>query len=911
MVIEWLALWGVAEATAFVFKPILEDLAKDAAKGVAGEYIKSCFKRVFSALSAEPLAKAMGQAVKELLEQIQEELLDHDVDKAELRDWIPDVKQFLQQDSVKEALGDAFASTDPRLDPGRFAQGWQAITSRHKLPDGFSWERVVKRVSRKIKEIRDQSSELREVFESQALGEIARATGQIAGLPPGFDIEVYRSAVMERYGNLNFESLDTTGAYYSGVKLWSVFVPQSVRECQEYYPQVLELPKEHLKRLRERGELAPDESPGEEAEERRRSYLEQPVRPVLEVVDDDRLPRLVILGDPGAGKSSLLRYLALRWARITDPNEFYTKPLPLLIELREYDRWECPSNKSLLRYLNEAQTYHRLNQVDLDRLLQRPNAAVFFLDGLDEVFDPARREQVVNDIHRLSNEYPTAPIIVTSRVIGYKPQRLRDAEFRHFLLQDFEPEQVEAFLDHWHDQTFTDPADRAFKRHRLAQAIEESRAIAELAGNPLLLTMMAILNRNQELPRDRAELYQQAARVLLHQWDTERALESHPELKGMIGYPEKAEILRRVAWFMQSGRSGLAGNIIAREDLEALLQDYLKDTLNVSQPLGVARALVEQLRQRNFILCYLGGDSYAFVHRTFLEFFCASKIVQQFQREQSLSFEGLRDEIFGAHWADETWHEVLCLIAGMIDARFVAQLIAFLIARPAQDDHKYHHVFLAAQCFHEVRNPAFLAAVREPLTQALMPLLYFDFPFWYEKWEGDLADQRRSIRGKTVRFLARPGLLPNPLNWLKDRANNDGEEEVREAAVRELARGWRTDPDTLPFLKDRARNDQDEYVRQAAVEELARGWRTDPDTLPFLKDRARNDEHWYVRQAAVEELARGWRTDPDTLPFLKDRARNDEHGDVRQAAVRGAGAGLANRRRHPPLPQGPRPQRPA
>ena len=459
--------------------------------------------------------------------------------------------------------------------------------------------------------------------------------------------------------------------------------------------------------------------------------------------------------------------------------------------------------------------------MDLDRLLQRPNTAVFFLDGLDEVFDPARREQVVNDIHRLSNEYPTAPIIVTSRVIGYKPQRLRDAEFRHFLLQDFEPEQVEAFLDHWHEQTFTDPADRAFKRHRLARAIEESRAIAELAGNPLLLTMMAILNRNQELPRDRAELYQQAARVLLHQWDTERALESDPELKGMIGYPEKAEILRRVAWFMQSGRSGLAGNIIAREDLEALLQDYLKGTLNVPQPLGVARALVDQLRQRNFILCYLGGDSYAFVHRTFLEFFCASAIVQQFQREQSLSFEGLRDEIFGAHWADETWHEVLRLIAGMIDARFVEQLITFLVARPAQDDHKYHHVFLAAQCFHEVRIPAFLATVREPLTQALMPLLYFDFPFWYdERQETDLVDQRRSIRGKTVRLLARPGLLPNPLNWLKDRANNDGEEDVREAAVRVLARGWRTDPDTLPFLKDRIRNDEHKYVLWAAVQEL-------------------------------------------------------------------------------------------
>src|SRR5208337_1812823 len=400
MVIEWLAVWGLGQATAFVFKPILEDLAKDATKGVAGDYIKSCFKRVFSALSAEPLAKAMGQALKELLEQIQEELLDHDIDKAELRDWIPDVNQFLQQDSVKEALGDAFASTDARLNPAPFAHGWQATTAKHDLPDGFSWERVTKQVSRKIKEIRDRSSELRAVFELQALGEIARATGQIAGLPAGFDIDVYRSAVKERYANLDFESLDTTGVYLR-VKLWSVFVPQSVRECQEYYPQVLELPKEHLKRLRERDELVRDESTGEEAEERRRSYLEQPVRPVLEVVGDDRLPRLVILGDPGAGKSSLLRYLALRWARITDPNEFYTKPLPLLIELREYDRWECPSNKSLLLYLNDAQTHHRLNQVDLDRLLQRPNAAVFFLDGLDEVFDPARREKVINDIHRL------------------------------------------------------------------------------------------------------------------------------------------------------------------------------------------------------------------------------------------------------------------------------------------------------------------------------------------------------------------------------------------------------------------------------------------------------------------------------------------------------------------------------
>jgi predicted NACHT family NTPase len=51
-----------------------------------------------------------------------------------------------------------------------------------------------------------------------------------------------------------------------------------------------------------------------------------------------------------------------------------------------------------------------------------------------------------------------------------------------------------------------------------------------------------------------------------------------------------------------------------------------------------AKLMVEQLRDRNFILCFLGGyneDYFAFVHRTFLEYFCAWEFVWQFEREQN------------------------------------------------------------------------------------------------------------------------------------------------------------------------------------------------------------------------------------------------------------------------------------
>jgi predicted NACHT family NTPase len=52
--------------------------------------------------------------------------------------------------------------------------------------------------------------------------------------------------------------------------------------------------------------------------------------------------------------------------------------------------------------------------------------------------------------------------------------------------------------------------------------------------------MMAILNRNQELPRDRPELYNQASRVLLHQWDVEQKLLENPRVDSVaIDYKDK------------------------------------------------------------------------------------------------------------------------------------------------------------------------------------------------------------------------------------------------------------------------------------------------------------------------------------------------------------------------------------
>jgi predicted NACHT family NTPase len=358
-------------------------------------------------------------------------------------------------------------------------------------------------------------------------------------------------------------------------------------------------------------------------------------------------------------------------------------------------------------------------------------------DGLDEVFEPAKRKEIISDIHRFTNDYKDVQVIVTSRVIGYQPQQLRDAEFYHFMLQDLESEQVEDFIERWHNLTYHNEGESERKSQRLKRAIKDSSAINQLSGNPLLLTMMAILNRHQELPRDRAELYNQASRILLQQWDMERALVDANLDRRTIDYKDKQEILRRVADFMQQNKEGLAGNLIDENNLENIIKDYLK-SVDINDVRPVARALMEQLRVRNFILCFVGGGYYAFVHRTFLEYFCAWSFVWQFKETQTLGKDGLINDVFGSHWRNEKWHEVLRLISGMIDAKFVGDIIIYLMEQDGEEE-KFQNLFLAGKCMSEVRSSHGIDDVESRLLNRLKDLTRYDLGYFYEPYSEDLC----------------------------------------------------------------------------------------------------------------------------------------------------------------------------
>ena len=634
--IDWLVAWGVIQGAGVIVYPILQELAKDGAKDFAKDFFKDSIKN-FVLREKDPRQEATGKAIKEFLQLLQQQLkfrckLTDDQIK---KDYKEEVKKFIQDKLVREIISKAFDANCELIDANTLADTWQRLQLK-ALPPNFNWQSLTDQYLMQVQQILSESQDLRDILNWQNLAAIRDNTQTMVGITPDFDLRKYQEGIRERYGNLKLDSIDTQGCAYNQLKLWQMFIPQNVRECQEFLPKVYEIPKEYQKRLREKGELEREFSP-EEIERWQQSYQQERIRSISEILDDRNYKYLVILGDPGAGKSSLLQWISLKWAELP-PNELPLQPIPLLIELRAYSRNREDGNcKDFLEFFHAGSgIVCRLPQHQLNEKLKAGDAVVMF-DGLDEIFDPARREEVITDIHRFTNDYPNVRVIVTSRVIGYKAQKLRDAEFRHFMLQDLEPEQVEDFIQRWHDRTYNDEGEKVKKRERLKKAIQESSAIRELAGNPLLLTMMAILNRNQELPRDRPELYNQSSRLLLHQWDFERTLTSNSKLEN-IDYKDKQAMLRQVAFYMQANEKGLAGNLIAREDLERILYNYFK-SINIDDARIFARLTIEQLRVRNFILCSVGADYYAFVHRTFLEYFCAWEFVSQFEKDRKIDLD--------------------------------------------------------------------------------------------------------------------------------------------------------------------------------------------------------------------------------------------------------------------------------
>ena len=369
-----------------------------------------------------------------------------------------------------------------------------------------------------------------------------------------------------------------------------------------------------------------------------------PVENAVSLKDALRLqPQFVVLGDPGSGKSTLLRFLALVFAR---GREHVQKVfgldevrLPILVPLSLFaEKRKTQPEYQLVDFF--PQYFKEQKLPDFSALFEdalQNGQVIVLLDGLDKMLAPSERADCVQAITEFSRSYPTAQIIVTSRVAGYAFD-MSSAHFAAFTLAPFARNDMKHFTTVWSqafeavgitEQSSLQPEIQRrvqLRAENLFAAITEHPGVEQLATNPLLLTLLALVHhQGTRLPHHRVELYRLCIEALAETWNLARSLTGRPidlYLSGRrLNEQFVVRMLAPVAYWMHEHKPG---GVIDRRELETLIARNFEEEGKAAEEASLlARDFVELACEYPGLMIEHIPDQFSFLHLSLEEYLAA------------------------------------------------------------------------------------------------------------------------------------------------------------------------------------------------------------------------------------------------------------------------------------------------
>ncbi|MFZ1599206.1 MAG: NACHT domain-containing protein, partial [Anaerolineae bacterium] len=381
-------------------------------------------------------------------------------------------------------------------------------------------------------------------------------------------------------------------------------------------------------------------------------------RPLSALEAASQHERLVLLGAPGAGKSTFVRMLAA-WQAAGQTGEAKQSPpaispdlLPVFVVLRqlsprlaalELDGLPNEQQKGMLVNAVEKHLCDDLATLGAGtfahtlRHTLHSGRCLLIFDGLDEVPHDARM-RMRQAVGALLQRWRPARVLVTCRIRSY----VGEAELPDFQVHTLAPldePRIRQFAAAWYDAQVTLRRLEAGQARRKADdlaAAAVSAELIELAENPMMLTAMAIIHQKEiGLPRQGVCLYKEVVEVLLRRWQKEKVGEKEltpsPALRAiLLDNWRLLPIVQRLAYEAhQAQRQGQgAADLPRRLALELLEQDqYLGSSAR-------AEEFLDYVDQRAGLLVGQGGDlrhptTYSFPHRTFQEYLAGCYLIGQ------------------------------------------------------------------------------------------------------------------------------------------------------------------------------------------------------------------------------------------------------------------------------------------
>ncbi len=387
--------------------------------------------------------------------------------------------------------------------------------------------------------------------------------------------------------------------------------------------------------------------------------------------------RMVLLGLPGTGKSTFVRYLSLTMAKAELsrqaelPKEWKGRALmPFMVSLGRFAETLPPDCNKGCAELVEEYLVKTLKSDDSTRdfaplalqTLENEGGLVMF-DGLDEVASLGLRPLIVQAVEDFFQKYSRNPsnfFLVTCRTYSYQ----HDAAWKltgwatHELAL-LSREKIEYFVKAWYEElTQIEPARKdeyARKRKELLETLQpdDRRRLLDIAVFPLILTIMAVVHTHfGSLPDTRAEVYERCVELLLIRWQSERSVEGKVRKQSILDALDVSPtVLYQALWEVaykahsETRKDGQQAALVTEDLLDGVMKVYLKERDRVE-------TFLEYCQSSNGLLMLQGTIStpgrpprkvYAFPHLTFEEYLAARYLANEDPDDYAYKLVGKSD----------------------------------------------------------------------------------------------------------------------------------------------------------------------------------------------------------------------------------------------------------------------------
>ncbi|EDX72139.1 NACHT domain family [Coleofasciculus chthonoplastes PCC 7420] len=356
--------------------------------------------------------------------------------------------------------------------------------------------------------------------------------------------------------------------------------------------------------------------------------------------------RVVLLGNPGGGKSTFTQKFAHVLATCYSERPFAGRQVtPILVILRDYGAKKKQINCSIVQYIETKANsdYQTPPPPRAFEYLLLTGRVVVIFDGLDELLDTSYRREISSDIELFCNLYPSVPVLVTSREVGYDQAPLDPEKFEVFRLAPFDENQVKEYVTTWF-KVNEEPEEKG------EAFLNESQFVSDLRSNPLMLALMCNLYRREGyIPRNRPEVYKECAEMLFETWDKNRDIPVEFRFEDNI----RPAVAHLAYWIYTD--EDLQGGVTERQLIVKLSQYWLENYFDDRDKAErAAREFIKLCRGRVWVFTGIGTTAdgeelYQFTYRTFLEYFTALYLFRTQETAKELA-EFLLPKIAQKEW---------------------------------------------------------------------------------------------------------------------------------------------------------------------------------------------------------------------------------------------------------------------